>query len=57
MPELTSIQLGDDAFCYKGDDSLSEFVMRSGFQFVQLIVRLAEAYVHHDGRRKQLVPP
>lgn len=41
MPELTSIQLGDDAFCYKGDDNLSEFVMRSGFQFVQLIVRLA----------------
>lgn len=41
MPELTSIQLGDDAFCYKGDDSLSEFVMRSGFQFVRMIVRLA----------------
>lgn len=57
MPELTSIQLGDDAFCYKGDDNLSEFVMRSGFQFVRMIVRLAEAYVHHDGRRKQLVPP
>ena len=57
MPELTSIQLGDDAFCYKGDDNLSESVMRSGIQCVQLIVRLAEAYVHHDGRRKQLVPP
>ena len=57
MPELTSIQLGDDAFCYKGDDNLSESVMRSGFQFVQLIVRLAEAYVLHDGRRTQLVPP
>lgn len=57
MPELTSIQLGDDAFCYKGDDNLSEFVMRSGIQCVQLIVRLAEAYVHHDGRRKQLVSP
>lgn len=57
MPELTSIQLGDDAFCYNRDDNLSESVMRSGIQCMQLIVRLAEAYVHHDGRRKQLVPP
>ncbi|KAM7457348.1 hypothetical protein BLSTO_01888 [Blastocystis sp. subtype 1] len=29
LPELTSIQLGDDAFCYKGDDNLSESVMRN----------------------------
>ena len=29
LPELTSIQLGEDAFCFKNDES-SELVMRSG---------------------------
>ncbi|KAK8831803.1 hypothetical protein WA577_001861, partial [Blastocystis sp. JDR] len=29
LPELTSIQLGDSAFCFKDDDDSSELIMRN----------------------------
>ena len=30
LPELTSIQLGDDAFQFNSDDASSTLIMRSG---------------------------
>ena len=48
LPELTSIQMGMDAFKFKEDDESATLIMRSAEMNENWLTRLAQAHQSHN---------